>query len=297
MSGESDLDTLYHYCSTDALFSIVSRGEIWLSSVLQSNDGMEGKFVTSAILGLAQHDKLHSVLLQILEQQLRRAEKFSDCLAFCLSENGDLLSQWRGYANDGAGVSIGFSKDFLKQQQSRKRKNAPGIYLRKVRYHVSQHRSSVQRIYGMFLKGIGGPQTVYRGPLSPGWDPNSPQANEFLRQSALEKMHVAILALRSQETQFLLKSDAFGEEQEWRLHSTFHEADRLNTTMAVCDYRSAREQIVPYRALPLPEARTDVLSHVILGPKNVTPVSVVRGFLLRHGFGSVVVEQSKASYR
>lgn len=31
----------------------------------------------------------------------------------CFSENGDLLSQWRGYANDAKGISIGFNKDIL----------------------------------------------------------------------------------------------------------------------------------------------------------------------------------------
>src|SRR5690606_28676010 len=33
--------------------------------------------------------------------------------ALCLSEKGDLLSQWRAYARDGTGISIGFSSDFL----------------------------------------------------------------------------------------------------------------------------------------------------------------------------------------
>lgn len=30
-----------------------------------------------------------------------------------MSEKGDLLSQWRGYANDGAGFAIGFNADAL----------------------------------------------------------------------------------------------------------------------------------------------------------------------------------------
>jgi hypothetical protein len=31
----------------------------------------------------------------------------------CFSEAGDLLSQWRGYANDAQGISIGFYKPIL----------------------------------------------------------------------------------------------------------------------------------------------------------------------------------------
>jgi hypothetical protein len=33
----------------------------------------------------------------------------------CFSEIGDLLSQWRGYADDGRGVAIGFNEDLLKE--------------------------------------------------------------------------------------------------------------------------------------------------------------------------------------
>ncbi|MDP2064189.1 MAG: DUF2971 domain-containing protein, partial [Phaeovulum sp.] len=35
-------------------------------------------------------------------------------LGFCLSEESDLLSQWRGYAQDGAGFSVSFSVEKLK---------------------------------------------------------------------------------------------------------------------------------------------------------------------------------------
>lgn len=33
--------------------------------------------------------------------------------AFCLSEEGDLLSQWRAYSDNGYGISIGFNAEFL----------------------------------------------------------------------------------------------------------------------------------------------------------------------------------------
>ena len=36
--------------------------------------------------------------------------------AFCLSEEGDLLSQWRGYGDDGRGFSIGFDEIILKEK-------------------------------------------------------------------------------------------------------------------------------------------------------------------------------------
>ena len=34
---------------------------------------------------------------------------------FCFSESKDKLSQWRGYAQDGKGIAIGFNKDVLEE--------------------------------------------------------------------------------------------------------------------------------------------------------------------------------------
>ena len=38
---------------------------------------------------------------------------YNPCYAICFSSNPDLLSQWRGYADNGAGVAIGFHKEYF----------------------------------------------------------------------------------------------------------------------------------------------------------------------------------------
>lgn len=53
--------------------------------------------------------------------------------AFCLSEEADLLSQWRGYADDGRGVCIGFKKEALELYLKTKVENN-SITLNKVLY-------------------------------------------------------------------------------------------------------------------------------------------------------------------
>ncbi len=47
------MSILYHYCSTDTFFNIVKNRSLWLSSLAQSNDYMEGKLVAQAITRLA----------------------------------------------------------------------------------------------------------------------------------------------------------------------------------------------------------------------------------------------------
>lgn len=45
-----------------------------------------------------------------------KSDRFNEPLyTICFSGNGDLLSQWRGYAGDGTGIAIGFKVKYLKQ--------------------------------------------------------------------------------------------------------------------------------------------------------------------------------------
>lgn len=106
-------DTLYHYCSTESFTSILRTHSVWLSSLNLSNDSMEGRMVNATVLRLAEKDGLDADALRRLRESLSFTERTLDGLGFCLSEDGDLLSQWRGYADDGRGVAIGFSRSYL----------------------------------------------------------------------------------------------------------------------------------------------------------------------------------------
>ncbi|HSL78822.1 MAG TPA: hypothetical protein VK877_04105 [Pseudolabrys sp.] len=101
------MDVLYHYCSTSAFHAIVEAAAIRLSSLSLANDTLEGKIVSTAIERLAFRDKLDAPVRAELSRAIQALEKILDNLGFCLSEEGDLLSQWRGYAADATGVSIG----------------------------------------------------------------------------------------------------------------------------------------------------------------------------------------------
>ena len=107
------MEPLYHYCSTETFHSIVKNRSIWLSSLTQSNDSKEGAVILEILIELANEADLTLAAQGRLESALRGGFDFFDGLGFCLSEEGDLLSQWRGYANDGTGVSIGFNREYL----------------------------------------------------------------------------------------------------------------------------------------------------------------------------------------
>jgi hypothetical protein len=67
---------------------------------------MEGKLVTPVVARLAQRDTLDQMAIHRLQESIGFVEQIIDGLGFCLSEEGDLLSQWRGYAADATGFTL-----------------------------------------------------------------------------------------------------------------------------------------------------------------------------------------------
>lgn len=61
-------------------------------------------------------------------------------------------------------------------------------------------------------------------------------------------------------------------------------------------YRSVGDRCVPYIPYELLRSH-ETINKIVLGPKNKTPVEVVRNMLKRHGFGDVEVVPSTIPYR
>ena len=142
------MDTLYHYCSNSKFTSIVKSKAIWLSSLSLTNDSMEGKLVTELLVDIAKNDGLDSKHIDRIKNSVDNLNKILDGLGFCLSEERDLLSQWRGYADDAYGVSIGFSKEYLEDlSDGSKDKDVSGFTLHKVEYETKNQKGLIEPTY------------------------------------------------------------------------------------------------------------------------------------------------------
>lgn len=111
----------YYYCSLETFLSILKNRKIYLSDPLKMNDKLEIKWYLKKLIDKT-NDKFKSFfealklrsgldfsiddLLNILDSKGQRSVYIS-----CFSKKPDLLSQWRAYADDGNGVSIGFDLD------------------------------------------------------------------------------------------------------------------------------------------------------------------------------------------
>jgi len=287
------MEVLYHYCSTDAFHSIVEAHSIWLSALSLSNDTMEGKLLANVMSRLAERDGLDRASSQRLQDMLGFFEQTVEGLGFCLSEEGDLLSQWRGYAADATGVTIGFSRQYLEWLADENQgKDTPGFTLMKVQYEPEAHETEVDPTYAEAKR------LVEAGAMkSPGirtiLDTRTDEQVEQEKKEAEEaflKLSLAMLSLFPKL--FLLKSPAFREEKEWRLLSHL-----VCTGKDTCSYRALQNRIVPYRSFNLKQPERQPIAEVVLGPKHLTPVRIVEDFLRQNGYDAVTVKRSEATYR
>lgn len=285
------MDTLFHYCSSATFASIISRKAIWLSSLSLSNDTMEGRLVTTLDRLLSQLT-VDSEEIDQIRQSFQYAEEMCDGLGFCLSEKPDLLSQWRGYADDGQGFSIGLNVKYLEDLGRSRSADESGFRLKKVLYKQDEHEEALKPGYEK-IKGLidsGGLKFPKYGLI------NMPGEDELKRRTDEHNRSLQTLWIHAAGTMFMeahrLKSEAFSEEAEWRLVS-YLISDGDDPAL----FRSVGNRLVPYREFELKTLATPSIAEVYVGPKNITPDLFIQKFLRASGFTDVVVKRSSATYR
>ena len=279
---------LYHYCSTITMHSIVKNKSIWLSSLNLSNDSSEGMMIRHSLEEMSDKEGMGLVFkTNIRTWYSILFEDAVHALGFCVSEEGDLLSQWRGYGADGAGVSIGFNKSCIEALAVPRNSAASReLYFQKMRYELVPETSKVQQLYetikATFLSMLGAPL----GEMSP-------ESMTELVVATLPGRESLKLFSELLRHAYFTKSKAFSEEQEWRL-LTYYEHLVVGSE---CDYRATVDKLIPYVNIPFNMTGHDPILEVVLGPKNKTPISVMKDYLSDSGFYQVTVTKSQCSYR
>jgi len=188
-------------------------------------------------------------------------------LGQCFSEKRDLLSQWRGYADEGRGICVSFDLKFLKDLAK-----SNSLQLERVSYDCAtfDNRSFGEELHACFnQKAVD---------YSDGQDGGA--SFEFLLQE---------LDYQAIEQLYQYKNPAFSEESEWRLLAF---AETLSKDADI-GFRLGPNGFSTYLKLPIPK---DAISHVTLGPCHPSSENVVRRMLTNFGV-SAHISKSAASYR
>jgi hypothetical protein len=111
---------LFHYTSAEGLKGIVSGRTLWATNIEYLNDTTEfnhGEDVIREVIASSKHGTKgdRREFFNTLEKKpsIFHAE---DLFVISLSEEGDLLSQWRGYTPSNFGFSIGFDPQSLTEE-------------------------------------------------------------------------------------------------------------------------------------------------------------------------------------
>lgn len=226
--------TLFHYTGIGALLGIEQSESLWASSVYFLNDGEEIVYAQKLLTNLLK-DKLkevNGVEETFLNQFIDWLKPFSsipyNMFIFSLSEEQNLLSQWRSYTPHGKGVSVGFSpmvvENIIKENE---------LKIAKCRYDKDEHNEILYILLGRMLHTFGNRYSeidISKGP------PNQ-EYHKFL-----EEFRGDILQVFS-----TIKHPAFKEEKEWRLISKYYES----YVVPDIKYREGASMLVPFIELKI----------------------------------------------
>lgn len=257
---------------------------------------MEGRLVTQTFERMLTQSKVSVEEMVQIREALKFAEDLFDGLGFCLSEYPDILSQWRGYADDGQGFSIVFTKEYLQKLGKSKEGSESGFHLGKVKYKPDEHETTLRPVYDDIKEHIDSGQL--KRPI------NGPGLINAMNEEQMKKRNdehlKAIKALWYKAAKafpivYMLKNKAFSEEAEWRLVSyLFKDSDDSDDSAS---FRASGNKLIPYREFELKQLDIKSVAEVYIGPKNITPNFVIEKFLAQNGFTDVSIKRAAATYR
>jgi hypothetical protein len=283
---------LFHYCSNAAMISIVENKEIWASELALSNDVLEGKWIREVFLNYCKDKEVTALEQNELLNHLDFVIAMAGYAGFCMSEVGDLLSQWRAYADNGAGVSIGFDSVYFEALGNlrRDRNDEFSAHLTKVEYDLAEQKRLVAEHADEILKLVA--DGALRWPTLLTSEEDKKKWRENFRTMGFRFMFFYFFLFR-------LKNPAFAEERGWRIisHIFREERDKNFGQLAKMEFRPYVDGIIPFTRIALEPLSQPSITEIVLGPRNLTPERVVGALLLKHGWSNVSVRRSKASYR
>lgn len=109
---------IYHYTNADALYKIINNKTLRLTSSKYLNDTKELKILQEIINPeMLDEESIPYDIKRIDEiNQLLKENENEESFILSFSKHRDLLSQWRGYADNSKGLSIGFDVNKLKEK-------------------------------------------------------------------------------------------------------------------------------------------------------------------------------------
>ncbi len=274
---------VYRYCNLDTFLKIIQNKSLRLSDIGKSNDYAELIYMENII----REEFEKKIRMMVLEDEERSTvlslEEFTrnimlnsiNLYATCFSEEKDLLSQWRGYANGGMGVAIGFSKEIMRLVNEEKY----GLVFRKVCYMEKEQREFARKEAQIII------DTMQRKKL-------------FAAFAEVYENDIAKIGC--------MKQPGFSEEKEWRLCIGMTPEIRIDQKGRFKDFvlseiktQCIREHLITYFDLSFEKIYNDFVKEIIIGPSAKVTERDISTSLMINGFdvNKIHVTKSQVTYR
>jgi hypothetical protein len=279
---------LYHYTDAAGLLGMLNTRRLWATNSGFMNDPTEMEYAARIVRETAQSQvgkyptALFKRVMQNIELVLAAyAPDQNDEYLTCFCENGDLLSQWRGYGASGGGYALGFDSRQVGFRYYQNREK-PEPVLRKVLYDQKAQKGLVGRFIGLLLE----------------WE--TLRSRKGRRNSDIDNSDDAWYSFNWFISECLncFKDPAYSEEQEWRViqYGRNMAAEKFVQTQ----FRASRNRIIEYVELDFTRLSGQKkgqlpLKSIRYGP-TLDPKVTERGLWLlcqRNGYGdSIKIERS-----
>ena len=314
------VDYLYHYCSMSKMVNIIRSKQLWMSDISKSNDFEEMQLFIPEIYYEVEElynkipfpfkykgvDGINALrfIQKDVDDRMSRVFSMGGLTSYvaCFCEDGDDLSLWRGYADDGKGCAIGFSFDAL-QDYCQKLNGI--IKLEKVRYCSNNTINKLITLEGKSLyKAIKELKNNAEKIIS---DKKPDLVEEFM----CILLYNEVENILNESLKY--KKDCFRSEKEWRLFIQkptkiakllFSESGeekllkKIDKTLDIMykkiEIKETEDDLITYFPIELSE---EYIKMIICGPKNKINLMDFNLFMAKYGYSNVKMNRSNISYR
>lgn len=276
-------ELIYHYCSAETFNAICTFKKIRLCDLFTMNDFLEMHWGYSIWEKAANEliTDLGHEFIDSIDAIINISGTKSLVLASCFSTDGDVLSQWRAYADDGNGFVIGFdAKTLLKlnikplkvEYDEKKQLKEIKAIIRAI--HEIESEMEESKRYG---------KDFFRTCVQLSYDLAAFKNSAFKEEQEVRLIHLVNFI---KSNSFLKLEDPggtyFGKKAE-KHEIKFLMSQNTPKTYIDIDFTN--------------KGKTNPIMEVIIGPKNNVKETAISVYLETLGIGKVIVKKSKASYR
>ncbi|BAV45280.1 Putative uncharacterized protein [Mesorhizobium loti] len=257
---------LYHYTSSAGLIGIVQTSRVWFSDSAFMNDGSELQYgmdifrrKSEAMLEKKPEKNRNS--LDPLIEFLKGQQTFNRQIIFCMSDDGNLLNQWRDYGKDVTAYSVEFDTLALLKDEFNFR---PGLF--SLIYDEAIQNEITEKFVDELFQ--------------------IDQSIEYHKLN--DDTRLAYIMSGAAEAQFVMshfKNPAFSVENEWRLTFYAH----YNAKEPKPQFRASALGVVPYYEWHRSNGDKLPITRVMVGPSPYATASdmALKLFLFQSGYPDV----------